>query len=304
MLNSWSSGRPAVAVATVLCAASTLFVSGQVSSKRTSSDLRLYVFDCGYVRNIDTWSAFGFDPAKIANTTDAACPCHLIVHPKGTLVWDAGTVPDDEIGKHRVRVDGAVPAGGTATTFVATKPLRQQLAEVGYTPEEITYFALSHYHIDHAANANMFKGSTWLVRRAERDYMFAPTPRGVRAARNAAHYSELKNSRTIIVEPDVYDVFGDGRVQLMATPGHTPGHQVLVLKLAKTGPVMLAGDLYHYPEERRLGWIPIPLEFDVEQSRASRAAIEAYVKATATQLWIEHDYVANSKLKKSPAYYD
>src|SRR5712691_4079151 len=290
MLNSWSSRRPAVAVATMLCVGSALFVSAQVSSQRPSSDVRLYVFDCGYVRNIDTWSAFGFDPAKIANTTDAACPCHLIVHPRGTLVWDAGTVPDHEIGKPNVPVEGAEP-GRRSTSFIATKPLRQQLAEVGYKPEDITYFALSHYHIDHAANANMFKRSTWLVRRAERDYMFAPTPPGIRAARNAAHYSELKNSRTTIVEPDVYDVFGDGRVQLMATPGHTPGHQVLVLKLAKTGPVMLAGDLYHYPEERRLGWIPIPLEFNVEQSRASRAAMEAYVKTTGTQLWIEHDYV-------------
>ena len=301
MLNSASGRRAAVAVAIMLSVGSALFVSAQVSSKRPSGDLRLYVLDCGYVRNIDTWSAFGFDPAKIANTTDAACPCHLIVHPRGTLVWDAGTVPDDEIGRQEVRVDRAEPK--RRTYFEATKPLRQQLADLGYKPEDITYFALSHYHIDHAANANMFKGSTWLVRRAERDYMFAPAPSGIRAG-NAAHFSELKNSRTIIVEPDVYDVFGDGRVQLMATPGHTPGHQVLVLKLAKTGPVMLAGDLYHYPEERQFGWIPIPLEFSVEQSRASRAAVEAYVKKTGTQLWIEHDYVANSKLKKSPAYYD
>lgn len=297
MLNSWRSRRPAVAVVTVLCVGSTLFVSAQVRSKRPSSDLRLYVFDCGYVRNIDTLKSFGFDPAKIANTTDAACPCHLIVHPKGTLVWEAGTQPDDEIGKQNVGGDGAEP-GRRSMSFIATKPLRQQLAEVGYKPEDITYFALSHHHLDHAANANMFKGSTWLVRRAERDYMFGPTP-----PRNASHYSELKNSRTIIVEQDVYDVFGDGRVQLMAAPGHSAGHQVLVLKLAKTGPVLLAGDLYHYPEFRRLGWIP-SREFNVEQSRASRAAIEAYVKKTGTQLWVEHDYVANSKYKRPPAYYD
>src|SRR2546422_3281128 len=141
--------RPAVAVATMLCVGWTLFIGAQVSSKRSSSDFRLYVFDCGYVRNIDTWRAFGFDPAKIANTTDAACPCHLIVHPRGTLVWDAGTVPDDQIGKQDVGVDGAEP-GRRTTYFVATKPLRQQLADVGHKSEDITYFALSHYHIDHA----------------------------------------------------------------------------------------------------------------------------------------------------------
>ena len=301
MLNWWGGRVPAVALATVFCVGWTLFVGAQVPSKRPSSDLRLYVLDCGYVRNIDTQSAFGFDPAKIANTTDAACPCHLIVHPKGTLVWDAGTVPDDEIAKLQVPSGGAESA--RRTYFEATRPLRRQLGDLGYTVEDITYFALSHYHIDHAANANMFKGSTWLVRRAERDFMFAPRSGEIRAG-HAAHFNELKNSRTIIVEPDVYDVFGDGRVHLMATPGHTPGHQVLILKLANTGPVMLAGDLYHYPEERQFGWIPLPLEHSVEQSRASRAAVEAYVKKTGTQLWIEHDYVHNSKLKKAPQYYD
>jgi N-acyl homoserine lactone hydrolase len=78
---------------------------------------------------------------------------------------------------------------------------------------------------------------------------------------------------------------------------------VLIVKLARTGPVMLAGDLYHYPEERKVNRIPT-FEFSKEQSLASRAMIEDYVKKTSTQLWIEHDFAANAKLKKSPNYYD
>src|SRR5438445_299072 len=124
MLNQ---GRPQLIVASgiLLCLGSTAGMMAQISQGRPPANLRLYVLDCGYVRNIDTWSAFGFDPNKIANTTDAACPCHLIVHPKGTLVWDAGTVPDDEIGKENVR---PAQPGRRPTTFIATKPLRQQLS--------------------------------------------------------------------------------------------------------------------------------------------------------------------------------
>ena len=78
---------------------------------------------------------------------------------------------------------------------------------------------------------------------------------------------------------------------------------MVILKLAKTGKVMLAGDLYHYPEERKLNRIP-SFEFSKEESLASRAMIEDYCKKTKTQLWIEHDYAANAKLKKSPKFYD
>jgi N-acyl homoserine lactone hydrolase len=130
--------------------------------------------------------------------------------------------------------------------------------------------------------------------------MFAEKPP---ALVNPALYSELKNSKTVILTKDEYDVFGDGTVIIKSAPGHTPGHQVLILKLAKAGRVMLAGDLYHYPEERKLNRVPT-FEFNKEQSLASRAMIEAYVKRTHTQLWIEHDFAANSKLKKAPKYYD
>jgi len=92
-------------------------------------------------------------------------------------------------------------------------------------------------------------------------------------------------------------------VIIKSAPGHTPGHQVLILHLAKAGNVMLAGDLYHYPEERDSGRVPT-FEYNKEQSLASRAMIEDYCKKTNTQLWIEHDFVANSKLKKSPQFYD
>ena len=97
------------------------------------------------------------------------------------------------------------------------------------------------------------------------------------------------------------DVFGDGTVVVMSTPGHTPGHQVLFVKLAKRGPVVLGGDLYHYPEERTTGKIPT-FEFNAEQSKASRAKIEAFLKQNKAELWIEHDMATHAKLPKAPAF--
>jgi N-acyl homoserine lactone hydrolase len=115
------------------------------------------------------------------------------------------------------------------------KPLRVQLAEVGYSPADITYLGLSHYHYDHTANANEFAGATWLVRQDERDAMFAARPPGVT---EPASYAVLRNSKTLLIKSDEHDVFGDGTVVIKSAPGHTPGHQVLYVKLAKTGGIV------------------------------------------------------------------
>jgi N-acyl homoserine lactone hydrolase len=98
-------------------------------------------------------------------------------------------------------------------------------------------------------------------------------------------------------------VFGDGKVVIKATPGHSPGHQVLFLDLPKTGKIVLGGDLYHYPEERALGRIP-PRDFNPAQTATSRAALETFLKSTGATLWIQHDATAHAKLKKAPDYYD
>ncbi len=180
------------------------------------------------------------------------------------------------------------------------KPLKMQLAELGYAPADIKYLALSHYHYDHTANANAFAGATWLVREDEREAMFAERPPGVT---QPSTYAALRNSKTVILRNDEHDVFGDGTVVIKSAPGHTPGHQVLYLKLVKTGGVVLSGDLYHYPEERRLNRVPT-FEFNQQQTRATRVVIEGFLKKMGARLWIQHDLRATARLKKSPDYYE
>ncbi|HYR44643.1 MAG TPA: N-acyl homoserine lactonase family protein [Terriglobia bacterium] len=267
-----------------------LGIAGQQPKAQLPKSLRLYVFDCGSL-NIPDTSPYQLKKEELA-TTYMSVPCFLIAHPKGAMIWDAGAVPDTAFK----------PAGGPATLRYATsqKPLSAQLAEIGYSPADITYLTFSHFHWDHVGNGNLFASATWLVRKPERDIMFSdpPSPRT-----EPANYSALKNSQMVMVTKDDYDVFGDGTVVLKAAPGHSPAHQVLFLKLPKTGPVMLSGDLYHYPEERKLNKIPTT-EFDASQTIASRSAVEAFLKKTGAQLWIQHDFTATAKLKKAPAFYD
>jgi N-acyl homoserine lactone hydrolase len=292
MTNFQRHSRCCVVLPVIILAisASAPSAKAQQRTAQPPKSVRLYVFDCGSL-NIPDTSPYQLKKEELA-TNMMSMPCFLVAHPKGTMMWDTGAIPDSSF-----KPDGA-PA--TLRYGTSARSLTAQLAEAGYVPADINYLALSHFHWDHVGNSNAFAAATWLVRKLERDVMFSdlPSPRT-----EPANYSALRNSKTTLISKDDYDVFGDGIVVIKAAPGHSPGHQVLYLKLAKTGPVMLSGDLYHYPEERKLNRVPTT-EFNSEQTVASRAAIEAFLKKTGAQLWIQHDFMANAKLKKAPAYYE
>jgi len=259
--------------------------------------LRLYVFDCGLINvNRAGTERYKVTPEEVGETRFSV-PCFLVAHPRGTLMWDLGISPDSTV---EARAQGGRGNPTVSSAAVVTRTLKSQLAEIGYRPEDITYFAFSHAHTDHNANANMFAASTWLARPAEREWMWKENNDRV----NLSFFSDLKNTKTVSLDKDEYDVFGDGQAIIKSAPGHSPGHQVLVLRLASTGRLMIAGDLYHYPQERTLKRPPPDTEFNIAQSAASRVMIEDYLRRTKTALWIEHDFVANAKLKKSPAFYE
>lgn len=261
--------------------------NGQAKPKPPKS-VRLYVIDNGIIKDPDV-TRFRFKKEEIAVPDFVVCS-YLIVHPKGTLMFDAGSIPDANF-----------KAGVTPTTlnrFIANKSLKSQLVEIGYAPKDITYFALSHYHGDHIANSNDFAGSTWIVQKPERDAMFADNSP---IKEQWPLVDKLKNAKAKILDGKDFDVFGDGTVVFKAAYGHTPGHQVIALKLAKSGQIVLSGDLYHYREERFTDKTPV-FEFNGPQSLAERAEIEAFIKRTGAQLWIEHDLQLFRTLKIAPAF--
>src|SRR5580700_4879737 len=272
-------------------------VAGLVAGKPAPpKSLRLYVFDCGKI-TVANGNSMGFKPGELA-TSNMVTPCFLIVHPRGTMMWDTGEIPDSAFAS------GVTPQ--TAGAFTVDRPLLPQLAAIGYTPADITYLALSHYHGDHVANANAFAGSTWIVQQGDRDAIFAPrtdTGKRLGAVGDAAYFTDLAKSKTLLLNGEDHDVFGDGTVVIKFTPGHTPGHQSLFLKLANTGNVLLSGDLYHYPEEITSKKVPT-FDTDREQTAKSREKIEEFVKQNHAQLWIQHDYTAGIKRKIAPGFYD
>jgi N-acyl homoserine lactone hydrolase len=279
-------------IATAILAAAVAFGLSAANAQQPPQSLRLYVLDCGRITPATTEN-YGLKPSEMA-TTEMITPCFLIAHPRGTMMWDTGEI-----------IDSAFQSGVSPqklNAYTVDRPLLPQLAAIGYTPANITYLALSHYHGDHVANASLFAGSTWIVQKADRDAILAPRAAASRVP-DPKFFEGLANAKTIVLNGEDHDVFGDGTVVLKSTPGHTPGHQSLFLKLANTGNVLLSGDLYHYPEEITLKKVPLT-DPDRESTAKSREKIEEFVKANHAQLWIQHDYTAGTKRKIAPAFYD
>jgi N-acyl homoserine lactone hydrolase len=292
MKNIFRIAMPAAALA--LTAILPFAATGQTKKPAAPKSLRLYILDCGDITGVGE-ADFGFKAGQLADSR-MVTPCYLVVHPRGTMMWDTGEIPDADF-KGNPTKQGA---------FTITRPLLPQLAALGYTPGDINFLALSHYHGDHVANANAFAGSTWIVQDVEKTAMFAKPNGKAQAATTApdpTFYGKLEHSKTILLHSEDHDVFGDGTVVIKFTPGHTPGHQSLFLKFAKTGPVVLSGDLYHYPEERSLGIVP-GFDVNADQTRKSRADLEVFLKKSGAQLWIQHGTADNAKLKKAPEYYE
>jgi len=176
---------------------------------------------------------------------------------------------------------------------------KEQIAKLGLSMGDFDYVSLSHFHFDHVGIANEVEGATLIIQKKEYDAAFADS------VKVPGYYSEfyenLRKSKKIIID-DEYDVFGDDSVRLLPAPGHTPGHQVLFLDLPETGPIVLAGDLYHFQKSREKKYVPA-FNVDSVQSLESMHRIEAFVEDKGAHLWIQHDLVQFNKLMKAPQYY-
>ena len=259
--------------------------------KAPPAGLHMYVFNCGTIDVLDI-SVFqpGIGKGEHKTLTDS---CYLVVHPKGTLMWDTG-LPD---------ALAQTPEGKTVMNiFVVKMPktLAGQLKEIGYAPDSIQYLGISHMHFDHIANANLFPGATLLMQKEEYDAAFGPEP--AKYGFDPATYPTMRANPVKTLSGD-YDVFGDGTVVIKRTTGHTPGHQTLFVKLPNTGNIVLSGDLAHYTDNWMHKRVP-SFNFDKEQSVKSMEETEQFLKANHATLWIQHDLEQNADIKHAPAYYD
>ena len=249
---------------------------------------RLYVIECGEnrVKDLSRWTP-GENAGKAHIFGDY---CYLIRHAKGWMLWDTGN-PD----RLSTLVNGFTAPNGLITATMK-KPLFDSLKEIGVAPGDIQHFAMSHSHGDHSGNANLFHASTLYMQQAEYDAVFGPEPQKYNFI--AGNFERLRGAKVVKLNGD-HDVFGDGSVVIKSTPGHTPGHQSLFVRLPKTGPVLLTGDMVHlrYSWENRI--VP-SFNFDQEASRRSIDAMKAFVADTGAQVWVNHDKEQHAAIPKAP----
>ena len=253
--------------------------------------LRIYVLDCGHLE-VSDMAAFDRGGAYNGQKRSVVDTCYLVRHPAGDLLWDSG-IPD--------AIHDA-PDGVTQDVFTMTVPktLKGQLERIGVPPEAVEFFSISHSHFDHVGNANLFKGSTFIVNAKELDYMFRAEAKADAETFNS--YADLE-AATKATFTDSYDVFGDGKVIIVAMPGHTPGHSVLLVTLEHSGPILLSGDLYHLTEAREKRTVPT-FNTSVDETLASMDKFEELAKASGARVIIQHEAADFEKLPRAPAYLD
>jgi len=266
----------------VLLALSILVVSASAQTK--SGVNKLYIVNCGdgVAGDISRWSP-GVDVGKSMEMSEN---CYLIHHIQGWLLWDTG-IPDSIAAMP----NGLAPPDPRAIHWHVTKTLASQLEALGVKPDDIKYVAISHSHPDHVGNVEMFPQAMLLVQKAEYDW---PNPLGVGRFKPEHPVTKLEGDR---------DVFGDGSVTIFATPGHTPGHQSLLVKLPKTGAIVLSGDAVHFQSNWDNRRVP-SINTDKDKTAASMQRIADVMAKEHAKLWINHDAAQRKTLKLAPAFYD
>jgi glyoxylase-like metal-dependent hydrolase (beta-lactamase superfamily II) len=265
------------------------FMLGSARAADSTAEIRLYALDCGHFEVTDAAlfsDTFEYDGKPHAGIV----PCFVIKHPKGTLLWDTG------MGDSLAQKAGGIVQGGIHMSLATTLP--EELKAIGLAPADITFMAFSHFHFDHTGNANEFPASTWIINKTE--LAWAESKPGPLV--NLDSFSSYKTVRKQMIDGD-YDVFGDGRVRILKTPGHTPGHQSLLLKLQAAGTVVLSGDLYHTRENHQYGRVPT-INTQRADTLASMARIQAILKNSKARLIIQHDLRDFAALPKFPEYLD
>jgi glyoxylase-like metal-dependent hydrolase (beta-lactamase superfamily II) len=245
---------------------------------------RLYILNCGegVAGDISRWSP-GVNVGKSMPFVDN---CYLLKHSQGWMLWDTGLT--DALA---AKPEGQTPADPRMTHWYRPKTLASQLEQLGVKPSDIKYVAVSHTHPDHVGNVEMFPQAMLLVQKAEYEWP---------GANNAPRF---KPEHPVTKLEGDKDVFGDGSVTIVSTPGHTPGHQSLLVKLPKTGALLLSGDAVHFQSNWDNRGVPSG-NTGQDQTKASMERMADILKREKATLWINHDKAQRDSLSMSPAFYE
>jgi N-acyl homoserine lactone hydrolase len=267
--------RTLTILAAVACA-----LAGIAAPVQAEPDMALTRLDCGTPQaptavNQRFSDTYAYGDLKL----QFVFSCYLIKHDNDYLLWDTG---------HAM----------TAPNVAPKESLVDQLAKIDVKPEQIKYVGISHYHADHTGQVASFPKSTILIGEKEWEAISAPKP--ATGVNFRPFESWIKGEGK--VEPLALDkdVFGDGSVIVLRTPGHTPGHQVLLVKLPQTGAVILSGDAMHFRENYDAFGVPT-FNYDRAQSVASMERIKSIASNLKAKVIIQHDARDLEKLPVFPA---
>ncbi|WP_395377549.1 N-acyl homoserine lactonase family protein [Marinicella sp. W31] len=248
-----------------------------------ASDLRLWRLDCGEMM-IDDISYFSDTYRYDNQSAEISNGCYLIQNGDRYLLWDAG-IP-------KKYLNNTIKKGGWLSRISIT--IADQLAQIKLKPEDIDYLGISHFHGDHIGQALEFPGAKLLLNQA--DALSIKNEASGSARRKLSAWFDGDSEMAVFARD--HDVFGDGRVTIIATPGHTPGHSSLLVKLKETGPVFLTGDLFHFQSETKLRNVS-KWNTSRADTLASIERFEDIVKTLSPIVIVQHD---KDDIRKLPAF--
>jgi len=260
--------------------------------------MKLYMFQCGILKTKKHLITMG---RGIGQPFDVPVPFFLIKHPRGNVLFDTGNalaVVNNKTGHWGAVIESYDPVMTKDDYVVA------QLAKIGVKPEEITHVIFSHLHLDHAGGTGEFLNAIHYVQRAEMQYAYMPdffqAGAYIRADFDKPHlnWHLLEGYRD-----DFYDIFGDDKLRIVFTPGHSPGHQSLLVKLEKWGPTLLTGDSVYTEEILEEDVLP-GLVYSPPDAVKSIKKMRELRRVNGVRIITGHDPVAWAKFNLAPAYYE
>lgn len=261
--------------------------------------MKMYAFECGILKSQKHLFVAG---KGLGEPFDVPVPFFYIEHPKGKVLFDTGN--SLEVAKDKIKHWGAGLVAAYDPIMTEDQWAINQLAKIGVKPEDITDVVFSHLHLDHAGCCGLFPNARYYVQRRELEWAYT-----------ADFYQKAAYIRADMDKPylnwevlegndqDFYDLFGDGKLQILFTPGHTPGHQSLLVRLDNTGPLLLTGDSVYTTEiidEDNLPglvWSPHDAVVSVKKMRYLR-------RVHGVKIITGHDPIAWKTMKQAPEYYD
>lgn len=267
-----------------LAVAAVLGVNAPAIALLPTPAVSLTRLDCGTlnIRDLSLFSDVGDYVGQSATITNS---CYLIRHGNDYLLWDTG-LDASLVGQQNE----------VSPRYSLTRTLVDQLKQIGVLPEQINLVAISHHHFDHVGQLPSFPHAKLLIGRADWDVIKSAN---ATTFVNTALFQYWIDGMSVVQAADGdLDIFGDGSVMMLATPGHTPGHHSLLVRLSKTGNVMLTGDLAHFAKNYDRNGVP---SFNTSRAEtiASFKRFKKLAAALDATVIIQHE---KSDIGKLPAF--